>query len=265
LLREIYRYFYGLIGRLTTNEVLGSTVELGFGIGNINEVLPDCLRTDIFPNPWIDQLENAYSLYFPSGSVANMILFDVFHHLRYPGDAFDEFYRVLVPGGRVIIFDPCLSLLGLLVYGVAHHEPVGMWDKIAWRSPKGWTYREDSYYAAQGNAYRIFWRSNIGAKLPGWRLLHRQRLSAISYICSGGYSKPQLYPGSLYGAMRCVDSLLDYLPLLLATRLLVGLEKEFYRRSGVTQEDITPQSLARNSSETSRQVNSTKIESRLTI
>jgi SAM-dependent methyltransferase len=225
LLQRIYHDFHKKIAHAALPESAGITVELGSGIGNIKEVIPHCLRTDLFPNPWLDQVENAYSLSFKNDSVANVILFDVFHHLQYPGKAFEEFYRVLIPGGRVLIFDPCLSLLGLLVYGLAHHEPIGIWRKISWRAPDNWTPIDDSYYAAQGNAYRIFWGTQVQQNLPKWKVLSRARFSAISYVCSGGYSKPQLYPDSAYGIMRGIDTLLDYLPQIFATRLLVVLEK----------------------------------------
>jgi len=53
-------------------------------MGSIKEVIPDCVTTDLFPNPWLDRQENAYHLGFADGSVSNLILFDVWHHLRYP-------------------------------------------------------------------------------------------------------------------------------------------------------------------------------------
>ena len=225
LLRRIYREFHESIKALTLPESSGITVELGSGIGNIKEVIPHCLRTDLFPNPWIDQQESAYRLSFKDGSVANIILFDVFHHLRYPGTALTEFERVLVPGGRVIIFDPCMSALGLLVYGVAHHEPVAVFDNIEWNAPSGWSPDQDSYYAAQGNAYRIFWGKERQHLPSNWEVISQRRFSAVSYVASGGYSKPQLYPSSAYPLMKGIDAVCDLLPMLFATRLLVALQK----------------------------------------
>ena len=224
LLRRIYRDFHEKIASQTLPADRGISVELGSGIGNIKEVLPHCLRTDIFPNPWLDQTENAYRLSFADKSVANIILFDVFHHLEYPGAAFREFERVLIPGGRVIIFDPCMSLLGLLVFGLLHHEPIAIRAPITWLPPQGWTPESDRYYAAQGNAYRVFWGSNLTSLLPKWQMVTRQKLSALSYIASGGYSKPQLYPSAFYWGMKKVDCLLDFIPTLFATRLVVVLE-----------------------------------------
>lgn len=223
LLKRIYREFHELIAAATLPAEAGITVELGSGIGNIKDVLPHCLRTDLFPNPWLDQTENAYCLSFADKSVANIILFDVFHHLEYPGAAFKEFERVLIPGGRVVIFDPCMSLLGLLAYGVLHHEPIALRESISWMPPEGWSPQSDRYYAAQGNAYRIFWRRDLSQLLPGWKLVSKRRLSAVSYVLSGGYSKPQLYPDTLYPVAKGIDAACDLLPALFATRLLVAL------------------------------------------
>jgi len=224
-LQKSYRAFHELIAQHLTASNEGLTVELGSGIGNIKDTLPNCLRTDLSPNPWIDQVENAYKLTFSDKSVSNLILFDVFHHLRYPGTALAEAHRVCTPKGRLIIFEPCVSLLGRLVYGPLHAEPLALSDEITWQSPEGWSAEDADYYAAQGNATRVFLGKKYSELLQSWNLVHTQRLSAISYIGTGGYSMPKLYPDFAYPLMRGIDCILDYLPGLFATRLLVVLEK----------------------------------------
>jgi hypothetical protein len=83
-LRAVYRGFHELIASRLDRKVPGLVVELGSGMGSIKEVIPDCVTTDLFPIPWLDRQENAYRLSFADGSVSNLILFDVWHHLRYP-------------------------------------------------------------------------------------------------------------------------------------------------------------------------------------
>lgn len=224
LLQKIYRGFHQSIAKQLA-PCNGLVVELGSGVADITEVIPHCLRTDLFPNPWIDHVENAYQLTFADRSLSNLILFDVFHHLRYPGVALKEMKRVLVPGGRVIIFEPCVSLLGLIVYGLLHPEPLGLNRPIHWESPIGWQPTDIDYYAAQGNASRIFVRNEVDVRALGWHLPLVQPLCSLSYVASGGYSKPQMYPTAALPIMRKIDQLLGYLPQLFATRLMIVLEK----------------------------------------
>ncbi|HEB51461.1 MAG TPA: methyltransferase domain-containing protein [Desulfobulbus sp.] len=227
LLRQIYADFYRRIAGWLVPGPGGRSVELGSGIGNIREVLPGCLRTDLFPNPWIDRVESAYGLSFAARSIDNLILFDVFHHLRYPGTALAELHRVLVPGGRVLIFEPCLSLLGLLVFGPLHREPLGLGEEIRFFAPADWSPEKDSYYASQGNAARIFLGRKYRPLLrKQWTVLARERFAAISYIASGGYSGPQLYPDRAFPLMQRLDAFCDRFPRIFATRLLVVLEKK---------------------------------------
>jgi len=225
LLKTLYGDFYRLIAKKLSNLPDGKIVELGSGLGNIHEVIPNCLRTDLFPNPWIDQVENAYQLSFTEGTVSDLILTDVFHHLKYPGTALREFRRVLHEGGRVIMLEPGMSALGFLVYGAFHEEPIAMMKEIEWEAPEGWSPEKIDYYAAQGNASRIFVGKGFRDQLTGWKNMEAQRLSAIAYAASGGFSKPQLYPTSALPLMRKLEKLLDRFPLLFTTRLLVVLEK----------------------------------------
>lgn len=226
LLRKIYGEFHSRIADHLPKGIEGLVVELGSGVADISLAIPDCMRTDLFPNPWIDQVENAYRLSFADQSGAAIILFDVFHHLRYPGRALEEFQRFLKPGGRVIIFDPGLSVLGWLVYGLFHPEPLGLKEPITWQPPMDWTSEKIDYYAAQANAHRIFLRGEVNIKPLGWNVESITRYADITYVLSGGYSKPQLYPDSLYWLLKRFDQIGNLIPALLSTRMLVVLQKQ---------------------------------------
>lgn len=224
-LQEIYRGFYRLIAAQLDRTIEGKIVELGSGIGNVKMMIPDAICSDLFPNPWIDQVENAYQLSFPDKSVLNLILFDVFHHLEYPGTALAEFNRVLQPSGRVIIFEPYISLTGLLVYGMFHHEPVALNKKINWIAPENFDPWKGNYFAAQGNATRVFFSRKYSGNLKGFDMVYRKRIPAVSYIASGGYSKPQVMPDRMFGILDRMETVLQLLPCLFATRALIVLSK----------------------------------------
>ena len=194
VLQKIYLRFYKLIAQYLRYDILGRIVEIGSGIGNLKTIVSDCLCTDIFLNPWIDQVENTYKLSFADSSISNLILFDVWHHIEFPGSVLKEFYRVLIPEGRIVIFEPSISLLGFVAYGLFHHEPINFLKPIKWLAPNNFSPRNARYYAAQGNATRIFCSNKYNELLSDWRQITIKRITSISYICSGGYSKPQLYP-----------------------------------------------------------------------
>ena len=226
VLRRAYRDFHRRIAAHIDRTLPGRIVELGSGIGNIRDVIPGVVRTDLFPNPWIDQVENAYRLSFTNGELSHVIMFDVFHHLRHPRTALQECRRVLQPRGRLIIFEPYVSIAGRLVYGPMHHEPIGWDDPIVADAPPGFSADTDGYYAAQGNATRVFWQGAYPEILDGWDVVARERFGAWPYALTGGYSKPQLYPGFLYGAMSMIDQALTMLPWLAALRALVVLRRQ---------------------------------------
>jgi SAM-dependent methyltransferase len=225
LLRAVYKGFHEKIAARLDRSVPGLVVELGSGMGSIKEVIPDCVTTDLFPNPWLDRQENAYRLSFANASVSNLILFDVWHHLRYPGAALAEFRRVLAPGGRVIVFDPAISLTGRLVYGLFHHEPIGMGLPITWDAPAGFKPGDADYFAAQGAATRAFWKREAPERLAGWDLLEATPLPAFEYFATGGFSGPQFGGPDAFKLWRALDRKLSRWPRLFAARLLVVLKR----------------------------------------
>lgn len=225
VLRYVYRRFYKKIAALFADPRGFPIVEIGSGIGQISSVVPECIKIDLFHNPWIDLVGNAYQLSFGSESVSNLVMVDVFHHLKFPGSALKEFYRVLMPGGRLILLEPCLSMLGIIVYGCLHKEPLGLFRNIAWQAFSLSESIQQGYYAAQGNAFRIFYMDGFRNKLNDWNLIYRERMSVLPYIASGGYSRPAFCNVASLKKWDAVDRLLQKYPVFFATRLLIGIEK----------------------------------------
>jgi SAM-dependent methyltransferase len=223
-LREAYGSFYRLIKKQLAGQS-GLMLELGSGIGAIKQFIPECITTDLFPNPWLDRTENAYRLSFGNRSVANLILFDVFHHLEFPGEAIKEFERVTASRGRLILMEPGFGFLGRFIYQKFHHEPLGFDQTIPWDAPDGFDPDKPNYYAAQANAWRIFVQREFDPDLSNWRLVTVKRLAALSYVASGGFSGPALYPACLFPTLRACDWFLGLFPAIFATRLLVVMEK----------------------------------------
>jgi SAM-dependent methyltransferase len=220
LLHRIYAGFYSQIMALMDCTIEGRIVEIGSGIGSLKAHLPRAIATDLFPNPWLDLACDGYELPFREGSLSHVVLFDVFHHLRAPNAFLREARRVLAPAGRLILFEPYISWCSFPAYGMFHHEP------IAWKQPIN---RDDrlprprDYYAAQGNATRLFFRKEIPAWPEGWTVFHAEAFSCFYYLLSGGYVKPALYPAGWLGGLQRADAALSRWPRLFAGRCLVGL------------------------------------------
>ena len=258
LLREIYASFYRRIIGLMDRSLPGRIVEIGSGIGNLKSHLPEAISTDLFPNPWLDLVCDGYELPFIAGSLSHLILFDVFHHLQRPNAFLREARRALGAQGRLILFEPYISFSSLPVYGLLHHEPVGLGRPIdpsdAAPDPRG-------YYAAQGNATRLFFRrertlpGQLSCSQPtspgrdalprvqadrqvgptevaqggdwpaGWSVFHREVMSSFCYLLSGGFSKPAFYPVRWLPSLQRFDAVLSRWPRLFGARCLVGLHR----------------------------------------
>ena len=87
----------------------GLCLEVGGGTGNFKEFYPQTVCTDIVQLPWLDVVASAEALPFADGTFANMVLFDVLHHLENPSHFFTESLRVLTDRGRLIIMEPYIS------------------------------------------------------------------------------------------------------------------------------------------------------------
>lgn len=223
LLQKIYSEFYRRILNLIDPNISGLVVEIGSGIGNLKSHYPRAICTDLFPNPWLDIVCDGYELPFRDASISHLVLFDVFHHLRAPRAFLREAKRVLSKSGRLIIFDPYISIASFSAFEFFHHE------RVNWREP---VYmgedlpRPRDYYTGQGNATKLFFSGEYDGWCRGWKLFHGEAFAAFSYLLSGGYSKPALYPECCLEALQKCDAKLSRWPRLFGARCLVGLESQ---------------------------------------
>jgi hypothetical protein len=57
-------------------------------------------------------------------------------------------------------------------------------------------------------------------------MFHAEAMSSFSYLLSGGFSKPALYPGRWLPGLQRLDKALSRWPRLFGARCLVGLRTE---------------------------------------
>lgn len=226
VLRAVYSDLYQQIASNVVRAGGRPSLELGSGMGNIKQFVPECITSDIFSNPWLDRVENAYRLSFSDQSLANVILFDVWHHLEHPANALSEVGRVLAEGGRLIVMDPSMSPVGRFVYGAFHHEPLGFSVKFRPSPAKLEKPENLPYFAAQSSAHRLLRNREIPDLLRMWQIVDLKEIVSFAYLASGGFRGRQLYPDKMLPIIRRMDVLLSRWPALFAARLLVVLEKK---------------------------------------
>jgi len=222
-LREIYADYYR---RIAAWAIGGPTLELGGGAGNLKEHLPDIVSTDIQFAPWLDTVADAQALPFCDSSFANIVMFDVLHHVERPCRFLTEVQRVLTTGGRLIVIEPDITPVSYIFYRAFHPEPVDR--RIDPLADGELTPERDPYAANQAIPSLLFRRdrARMEAQYSRLKVLECQRLALFTYPLSGGFRPWTLIPAAwVPRALRIEDRLLPTLGALMAFRMLGVIEK----------------------------------------
>jgi SAM-dependent methyltransferase len=223
LVRREYAGFYRrILGRLS--DVAGPTVELGSGIGTFKEFKPDAVTTDVEATSWAEAVVDAEDLPYEDGTLANLALLDVFHHLPDPARFLAEAARVLRPGGRVVIVDPYCSPFSTPVYRRFHHERTDLSAAPFERDAQTGRSALDSN---QARTTLVFYRhrDEYLRRWPSLPIVAEERFAFLAYPLSGGFTGPALLPAFLYRPLTALERALSPAARLLAFRCLVALER----------------------------------------
>lgn len=223
VLRAIYTDFYQ---RITSACRPGRTLEIGGGTGNLKEYLSRVISTDILPTGWLDAAADAQELPFTELSFANIVGVDVLHHIERPIRFFEESFRVLKPGGRIILIEPAITPLSWVFYKLFHPEPVVM--KADPFSEKVVDPNRLPFDANQAIPTLLFHRYR-------YRLLEMFRditnikieyFSLVAYPLSGGFRSWCIIPFSMVDSLLHIDNLLcNLVGRQIAFRLFIVIDK----------------------------------------
>jgi SAM-dependent methyltransferase len=227
-LRRIYReeFFTRLISSCRPD---GVSVEVGAGPGFLKEMLPGLISADVVWCPWLDTVADGQSLPFKSSCLSNLLGLDILHHLERPMEFLKEAERVLVPGGRVILVEPWITLFSYLVYRYLHQEDCELSTRPLEGDAIRWVNEKKAFDGNQAIPYLLFGRGAMAATLaalPRLKALTVEPFCLFAYLLCFGFKPVGLLPEAFYPLVSLLERLT--LPLwrpLAALRALIVLER----------------------------------------
>ncbi|MBN1585112.1 class I SAM-dependent methyltransferase [Candidatus Uhrbacteria bacterium] len=203
------------------------TVELGSGTGNLKEFKPDIVSSDVDPCDWLDMNFDAHEMPFHAGSVSNIVMIDVLHHLADPIRFFHECERVLEKGGRIILLEPYPSIVSWFVYKFLHPEPY--LAKIDYFGRTAVELKTDPWDANVAAPFIIFyekeqqWHDEFE---KSFRIITKREMSFILYPLSGGFEYPSLVPEFAISFFVWMEKMLRPLRKIMAFRCYIVIERK---------------------------------------
>ena len=204
-IRACYR---GWFERLRPFIAAGRSLEVGAGSGHFKTLWPELVESDVVATPYVDLAADGMRLPFAPGSLGNILVIDLLHHLADPHVFFDEAARVLRPGGRVLAVEPYITPLSWAGYRLLHHEDIYFGGYHRSKD------KDDPWAGNLALPNLLFSRerSDWPARHPTLRIIHRRRFSLFDFQLAGGF-KPYAFVSKrwLYDWVVAVDSRLDWL------------------------------------------------------
>jgi SAM-dependent methyltransferase len=224
VLREIYHTYYTMIKNVC---IEGVTLEIGGGSGNLKEYFPKSISTDIVTLPWLDMVSDAQHLPFKDGSITNIIMIDVLHHLENPATFLLEAQRILKTGGRLIFLEPAITPVSRIILRIFHPEPINMRQNPLKNCPPD--HGRKPFDANQALPTLLFgrYRSSFLETFSSFRIVELKYHDLFVYPLSGGFRSWCLVPYSLIQPLLLIEQrLLVFLGPLMAFRLFCVIEKK---------------------------------------
>lgn len=226
-LREVYRDCYR---RMAAALRPGRTLEVGGAIGNLKEFAEttglDIISSDIQFAPWLDLVCDAHALPFAQGSLDNIVMFDVLHHLHRPRRFFAEAERALTIGGRIVLVEPAITPLSWPFYKFFHPEPVRLTDDpLAEGEPDPARHPDEANQAIPTLLFRRHAR-RFAKLFTGLTIKEVRLFSFFAYPLSGGFRPWSLIPERWARPLLSVeDAVAPVLGTLMGFRLFAVIER----------------------------------------
>jgi len=200
-LRDIYRDWY----RALASAVEGHrpVVELGSGPGFLDEIIPGCVRSEVFVTPGVQLVFDARALPFGRRAVGALVMTNVFHHIPEPYRFLQQAADAVHVGGVIAMIEPWRSAWSSVVYTRLHHEPF-----VADADPNV-AIAGGPLSGANGALPWIVFdrdRAALAQRAPAWELQRVEPMMPFRYLVSGGVSMRALMPGWTTPIWRRIES-----------------------------------------------------------
>lgn len=221
--------YQSIFDDILSARIPGNTLEIGSGCGFVKHFDPTVTTSDVRATPYCDRALSAYEIHHESESWANVIAFDVLHHLTDPFRFLHSASEALVSGGRIVLCEPAATPAGRLFYRAFHHEPCHP-SQISAPYRFGQQSGDSELFANMGMAWALFERDKIHVanllKEHGLRLTSVRYRDLLAYPASGGLSKPSLLPSQALRALLAMERTVPQAILkLFALRMIIVIEK----------------------------------------
>lgn len=198
-LKQLYLEWYGLLTERMHG--LDPVLELGSGGGFLSEVRPGTMKSDFIPIPGLDLSADARQLPFQDHSLGAIVMTNVLHHIPDAARFIAEAVRCLRPNGRVVMIEPWNTPWSRWIYRHLHTEP---FDPEA-----PWSFSSSGPLSGANEAlpWIVFQRDRgeFATRFPELDLTDLRVMMPLTYLFSGGISRPLGAPGWAYRACRLFE------------------------------------------------------------
>jgi SAM-dependent methyltransferase len=223
VLRTVYADFFDRIVEVCVD---GHTLEIGSGISNFTERMPEAIASDIQFGSDLDLVADAQRLPFADDFLGNIVMLDVLHHIEYPRLFLQRAAKSLRRGGRLVMIEPAITWGSSLFYRYVHPEPVNMLaDPLALGEPDP---ARDPYDGNQAIPTLIATRDRerFHALMPELRIIKVEWFAFVVYPLSGGFKRWSLIPDGWVAPLLSFEHKLETkLGSILGFRMMLVIEK----------------------------------------
>jgi hypothetical protein len=223
ILHEVYKTWWRTI--LPFLNTGCPTIEIGSGSSRMKEIFPDLITSEFEKVDGIDFCADAHRLPLRASVKKNIVMIDVFHHLRNPHQVLDEFSAVANTGDRLVLLETYISLFSYIAYKFIHHEPVVFGENVTKRGEK-----DDLMFERpnQCRAQLIFFREKefFQSNYPELKIIDVKYLDFLGYPLSGGFNYRSLIPIFLFRLIQKVERIIpSYIMRLLGFKIMIVIER----------------------------------------